>query len=344
MGGGIPKCSCKGQGNPAAGRYNTSMLLVGVDEAGYGPLLGPLVVSAVALRLPDEVGGLSLWELLAGGLTDKAAKAKGRLVIADSKKLFHGTDRNLRELERSSLGAVLLANGVIPENLDQLLGRVSLEADPHLCHPWYCRSPLTLPCQIEPGALKLAAGLLGRELAGVGAALAAVRSVPLVEKKYNFLVRQTRNKSEVLFSQVARLIQDVLDHAQEERIRICVDKQGGKDAYTRNLLRSFPEAKLAVVKEGAEESEYTLQFSRRFVRLSFSQKGEQKHLLVAWASILSKYLRELFMLQFNRYWQALNPALAPTAGYWEDGQRFMKDISPILRKMNIPSAELIRQL
>ena len=32
------------------------MLYVGVDEAGYGPLLGPLVVAVAALRLtePDQ--------------------------------------------------------------------------------------------------------------------------------------------------------------------------------------------------------------------------------------------------------------------------------------------------
>ena len=30
--------------------------VVGIDEAGYGPNLGPLVQSAVALRLPDAYG------------------------------------------------------------------------------------------------------------------------------------------------------------------------------------------------------------------------------------------------------------------------------------------------
>ena len=30
------------------------MLHVGVDEAGYGPLLGPLVVAVSALRTPDD--------------------------------------------------------------------------------------------------------------------------------------------------------------------------------------------------------------------------------------------------------------------------------------------------
>ena len=31
--------------------------VVGIDEAGYGPNLGPLVQSAVALRLPDDDPG-----------------------------------------------------------------------------------------------------------------------------------------------------------------------------------------------------------------------------------------------------------------------------------------------
>jgi ribonuclease HII len=320
------------------------MLLVGIDEAGYGPLLGPLVVSTVALRLPDEVAGLSLWDLLSGGVADRAAAAKGRFLVADSKKIFHGTDRDLRELERSSLGAVLLSAGMIPNSLEELLRAVSLEPDPHLTHRWYCHAPLPLPCRAEVAALKLAAGLLGRELAGVGAAFAAVRSVPLVEKKYNHFVQQTKNKAEVLFSQTIRLIHEVLNQSNERRVHICIDKQGGKDTYTRNLLRTFPTARLSVVREGPEESEYRLEFPNQAVQLSFCQKGEQKHLLIAWASILSKYLRELFMLQFNRFWQALAPDLAPTAGYWEDGRRFMKDIEPVLRKMNIPSTELVRQL
>ena len=52
------------------------MLLVGIDEAGYGPLLGPLVVSAVRNEIPDEHATGSLWKLFAAGLTDKTSKIK----------------------------------------------------------------------------------------------------------------------------------------------------------------------------------------------------------------------------------------------------------------------------
>src|SRR5438445_317914 len=40
--------------------------IIGLDEAGYGPNLGPLVQAAVVVRAPDEVG--CLWQCLAGGV------------------------------------------------------------------------------------------------------------------------------------------------------------------------------------------------------------------------------------------------------------------------------------
>ncbi|MFA5864398.1 MAG: hypothetical protein WC975_06890 [Phycisphaerae bacterium] len=319
------------------------MLLAGIDEAGYGPLLGPLVISSVAMSLPDELAGISLWQLLSGGLTDRVA-AKGRLIVADSKKVFRGSTRDVRELERSTLAAVLLLTGTIPENLDQLLRLISLEPEPHLTHRWYCHQPLPLPSRVPLDGLKLSTSLLAREMAGVEAKIISVKSVPLVEKKYNFLAGQTKNKSEVLFSQTARLISDILKESREKQIRIYVDKQGGKDTYVRNLLRIFSGAQLKVVREGPDESEYLISYPNQSIQIHFCQKGEQKHLLIAWASIVSKYIRELFMMQFNSYWSAHQPNLHPTAGYWEDGQRFMRDIAPTLQQMNISPAELIRQL
>jgi ribonuclease HII len=320
------------------------MLLVGIDEAGYGPLLGPLVISSVAMSLPDELAGISLWQLLSGGLTDRVGTAKGRIIVADSKKVFRSSTRDVRELERSTLAAVLLLAGTIPENFDHLLQMISLEPEPHLTHRWYCHKPLPLPSRVPLDGLKLSTSLLAREMAGVDAKLISVKSVPLVEKKYNHLAGQTKNKSEVLFSQTVRLIWDIMKESPEKQIRIYVDKQGGKDTYVRNLLRNFSGAQLKVIREGEDESEYLLSYPNQSIQIHFCKKGEQKHLLVAWASMVSKFIRELFMMQFNSYWSTHHPNLHPTAGYWEDGQRFMRDIGPILQKMNISSTELIRQL
>jgi ribonuclease HII len=320
------------------------MLLLGIDEAGYGPLLGPLVISSVAMSLPDELAGIPLWQLLAGGIADKIRAANGRLVILDSKKLYNAGSKDLRELERSALGGIKLTGANIPQSLDELLKAVSLETDPHLCHPWYCHAPLPLPRAIEPASLSLSANLLAREMKSVGAELIAVKTVPLVESRYNHLVRLIKNKSEIVFSQTVRLIMEIINRHPDKKILITVDKEGGKDHYLRNLMRAFPDAGLTIQSEGSDESSYLLAFQDRSITIQFCKKGESKHMLIAWASIVSKYVREIFMHQFNAYWTALNPDLTPTAGYWEDGQRFMKDIAPLLKKTGISENDLIRIL
>ncbi len=60
--------------------------VVGIDEAGYGPNLGPLVQAAVALYLPD--GDHAGWETLKPVVRRCGEKADGRLLIDDSKKVY----------------------------------------------------------------------------------------------------------------------------------------------------------------------------------------------------------------------------------------------------------------
>ena len=52
----------------------------------------------------------------------------------------------------------------------------------------------------------------------------------------------------------------------------------------------------------------------RDVFVTFQPRADSEHFCVALASMASKYLRELFMLEFNRFWQEKVPGLAPTAG------------------------------
>ena len=70
--------------------------VVGIDEAGYGPNLGPLVQAAVALYLPDD--DLAGWETLKPVVRRCGEKADGRLLIDDSKKVY--TSGGLEALER----------------------------------------------------------------------------------------------------------------------------------------------------------------------------------------------------------------------------------------------------
>jgi ribonuclease HII len=78
------------------------------------------------------------------------------------------------------------------------------------------------------------------------------------------------------------------------------------------------------------------------VRLIFREKGETHCMSVALASMLSKYLREALMRRFNAFWRQYLPDVTPTAGYYNDGQRFLQDIDVTRRELGIPDELLIR--
>lgn len=106
----------------------------------------------------------------------------------------------------------------------------------------------------------------------------------------------------------------------------------------------FPEFSLSVIRQDATMSSYEMTHSGRIMRIHFCIKADSKYLTVALASMVSKYLREVMMASLNRYFCELCPDLTPTAGYWQDGQRFVKDLSTMLSSEQIDKQKLVRIL
>ena len=48
------------------------------------------------------------------------------------------------------------------------------------------------------------------------------------------------------------------------------------------------------------------------------------------------------MYSFNRYWQQFDSALKPTQGYTQDARRFLTDLEPILKQINLDRSALER--
>ena len=330
--------------------------VAGIDEAGFGPLLGPLVVSAVAFEVPEALLGADLWQALAPGIARTARKRHAGLAIGDSKKLYKGsaarasaarqpkTADGLEHLERGVLGMFsMIAQGT--DSLRKLLGWAcpgvleALEA-----YPWYRGRDVALPAGVDAAGLRLRVREAGRAMQAAGVRLTAGRCEVLPVGQYNALVRSTDNKATTLLDQTCRLIDWLWRHAAAGgNLTVLVDRQGGRQHYLRVLQRTYPGASLKILDEQDQYSGYRLSVDGRALEVHFMVDGEDRHLPVALASMTSKYVRELFMRLENEYWAAHMPGLRPTAGYYSDGKRFLADIAEATTRLNTPMELLVRQ-
>ena len=78
------------------------------------------------------------------------------------------------------------------------------------------------------------------------------------------------------------------------------------------------------------------------MRLHFVVGADKQFLPVSLASMVSKYLRELLIGSINRYFVGLAADLKPTAGYWQDGLRFIEDIKTGIPDVQFDNEQLIR--
>jgi hypothetical protein len=78
------------------------------------------------------------------------------------------------------------------------------------------------------------------------------------------------------------------------------------------------------------------------MRLAFAERAEDESFAVALASCAAKYARELAMRAFNTYFGALQPGLLPTAGYREDGRRWLREARAALESARVAAALLER--
>ena len=73
-------------------------LLIGTDEAGYGPNLGPLLVTATSWTLPDGLAPEQLWEKFDACVSQNKTRNDDKLHVADSKQVY-SSGKSIRTLE-----------------------------------------------------------------------------------------------------------------------------------------------------------------------------------------------------------------------------------------------------
>ncbi len=331
------------------------MIVAGIDEAGYGPLLGPLVVSATAFEVEGEldvervVAGPCLWKLLKGAVAKKSPVKKGRVLVADS-KIVHGLAEGNKLLERGVLVFLrcLLEEGAGFEGMTArgLMGHFGCEDHELGSHPWYSPQEVGIPWLAEAGDLGIAVNMVRAAMAGAKVKGVCMRTAVVSEILFNRLVEGTNNKASAAVSVTLTHLHHLHTKFGHRGLMVGVDKQGGRDHYTGLLLQYFPEARLRVILESAKASTYLIVEScaegeRRTV-VHFREKGDSHFFPTALASMVCKYLRELCMHNFNSWWCRRIEGLRPTAGYYNDGSRWLGDVEPHLKRLEVRREMLVR--
>jgi ribonuclease HII len=315
-------------------------ILVGIDEAGYGPILGPLVVSAAVVELPDVLLGKSLWETLRKSVAKMRAGAAGRVVINDSKKLHTGRDYGC--LQRGVLASLAAAKMNPVQNVGELLTRLDSNIAGKLGgYPWY-GGVKEWELKYDGDDVGTAGAALGQEMAEQGLRMVGLWSRVLPVGRFNEMVEAVDNKASVLFSLICQLVQQAYKRFGNQNLQIVIDKQSGRSHYRKPLQRMFPGTEMKVIQEDDMTSSYQLSGFDSSMKIHFLQKGDQRQLPIALASMTSKYVRELFMEMLNAYFQERFPAVKPTAGYYKDGKRFLSELEGKVDEELAPRHLLVR--
>ena len=321
------------------------LIYAGIDEAGYGPVLGPLCVgcSIFALREHDAAEGPpDLWRILKAAVCRKPADRRRRIAVDDSKKLKGANDaaaHPLRHLERGVL-SFLPCRGGAPASDDRMLEALGAKVKPRA----WLDSVTPLPVAHTADQLRIARARLQRVMEQAGVQCPAMWCEAVDPEMLNQGVQETGSKAEVNFHAAMRLVERVWSTWPEAHPRIILDRHGGRVHYADALTEALGVCETIVVAETPTLSRYTLRRGDSKLTISFAMEGDGRFLPVALASMVAKYVRELLMLRLNRFFREHLPDLKPTAGYYGDGRRYLTEIKPVMSRLKVPAEELIRRL
>jgi len=317
-------------------------IIAGIDEAGYGPTIGPFVLSSVVMDVPAQHGcEADIWHMLKDAISDKVQKRMNRIVVNDSKKIYQQKN-GMKILEEAVLSFIWCMKGKVTRFSDLLRLLSNHNGEVLDKYPWYKGKDLSLPVASNVSAILNYADLIKHTIRSQGANMLDIKSIFLCAKEINTQISLNGNKSLLLFKNCVSHLKEILEDFGEHGPKVLVDKHGGRNYYHDLLAGSFKDCKVNVISEGRSISTYKIDNERRKMNVSFVEKADSKYFPTALASMLSKYLRELSIRLFNTFWQEKVQGIKPTAGYPEDAKRFLSQIHDTKNELGISDDILVR--
>jgi len=343
-----------------------------MDEAGYGPNLGPLVITATVWQVPGDPRKTDFWASLESVVSQSAAKDADSIHVADSKEVY-SPSRGIQPLERSiqtlfgltpqntssyrSLCDWLMASefvrspsGEFPELLQRPPAKPANDAQPANdvvdlalapsfldVEPWFEQADLALPVSNKQCEVELPSGRLKSACDEAGIRLVGISSDIVLTERFNSVSDFYQSKGAALSRFTLGLLRSVWDPGSEEPTLIIGDKHGGRSRYDELIDEQLDGQMIFRLQEGRQKSRYRVGASE----INFQTKAEE-HFPVAVASMVCKYVRELSMDLFNGFWKQHLPEIKPTKGYPQDAKRFRKEIAAVQQQLGIPDSTLWR--
>jgi ribonuclease HII len=317
--------------------------ILGIDEAGYGPNLGPLVMTAVACRVPDEKADANLWHTLASAVRQGVDPHDGRLLVDDS-KVVYSTTKGLGGLEHNVLAALWRAPLTAQTSLSDYLSATSAPFLADLQDESWFKGSTVLPCESCIEEVATAAVTFDEACTNAAVDGWLVRSAIIATPRFNDLVDANGSKGAVLAHAFCHLLRSCRAQIDGDgALTVFVDKHGGRNTYAALIQHALSDGMVVAEEESMHRSAYRVLGLERPIRLTFQPRADSSHFCVALASMASKYGRELLMREFNAFWQQQVPGLKATAGYPLDATRFLNDITPAAQKLGLTEDRLWRR-
>ncbi|MDG2387787.1 MAG: hypothetical protein P8M30_00575 [Planctomycetaceae bacterium] len=304
--------------------------LIGIDEAGFGPNLGPLVITASVWEIDADYRPDDLWKSLSPVISQTGRITADQIHVADSKQV-HQSSKGIGPLERS-VRVLLEASGhsltdwsSFSRHLDPLWGKETGE-------PWFDDAKLKLPIESSDLNSQQLSDAVLNCWNQAGIKLRTIRSRIVPAREFNRYIDEWDSKS-LLLSRLSLQLLDGLWDRSEPTLIVC-DKHGARNRYDELIDEICDGDFIFRLEEGKAISRYKVGESE----LRFRMKAES-HFPVAVSSMIAKYLRETSMELFNQYWTTRFPELKPTKGYPQDAKRFRKEIESECQLLGLPEAD-----
>jgi len=297
---------------------------LGVDENGLGPRLGPLVVTAVLARVTDE------------GHVVASRRPRGALAqrLGDSKAMIAHGDVALGE---GWARAVSHRIGVTATTPDDLIHGLVLDSKSELRRQ--CPSHVEAQCWSTKGETfeaddKLIARMTAdlAKLASQGVEIVHLRSTVVCTRSINDARARGKSRFDVDLHAMERMVLDARDRYEGELQAVC-GKVGGYARYS-SAFGPLAGRLHAIVEEGAKRSTYSFP---GLGTIAFVRDADQSHLLVAMASMVGKWIREVMMTRIVRHYGYDGEAAALASGYHDPvTARFVKATALVRQKSKVP--------